>query len=364
MANRAIEVHRTATTDDAWDGARNAARLAASGGADSRSACAWVDTETGGKFLHHELDDTGKAGPASVRGCIAAIAALNARGGAGIPSEDRDGVYRHLKAHLDDAGVQAPGLKRSAELGAPERRYIGAAELRIEDGAEDKEPVIHGYAARFNVLSEPLGFFQTFREKIRAGAFKKTITESDVRCLYNHDPNYVLGRTRSRTLELEEDDLGLKYRNTPPDAEWARGLVVTIRRGDVDQSSFGFETIRDEWEFNHETKEVTRTLVEVKLFDVSPVTFPAYLQTSVGVRTLEGLGVRVDQFANVFARARAGESLDAESRAILDSVSQALASIPAAPAAREAVHPAGDQDLDASPRLSLLRRRLELADRS
>jgi hypothetical protein len=141
--------------------------------------------------------------------------------------------------------------------------------------------MIEGYAAVFNQPSEDLGGFV---EDIRKGAFAKTIKEADVRALFNHDPNYVLGRNKADTLSLAEDNHGLQFRVKPPETAWAKDLQETIRRGDVDQASFGFSTIKDEWD--QASNPAHRTLVEVRLYDVSVVTFPAYPQTSVSARSL------------------------------------------------------------------------------
>jgi len=162
-----------------------------------------------------------------------------------------------------------------------ERRDFPVTELRAI--TDDKGlRTITGYAAVFDSLSEDLG---GFREKIEPGAFKKSIKKDDVRALWNHDSSYVLARNKSKTLTLKEDEHGLKIDITPPDAQWARDLMTSIDRGDVDQMSFGFQTITDRWETQN--KEEIRTLMEVKLFDVSPVAFPAYPDTEVGLRSLE-----------------------------------------------------------------------------
>jgi len=148
--------------------------------------------------------------------------------------------------------------------------------------AKDDKPKIVGYSAVFDQLSEDLG---GFREKIAKGAFSKTIKESDIKALFNHDPNYVLGRNRNSTLTLEEDDHGLKVEIEPPDTQFANDLVKQIERGDIDQMSFGFITKADEWD--EKGKEPIRTLKDVELFDVSPVVFPAYEQTAVAVRSTD-----------------------------------------------------------------------------
>ena len=161
-----------------------------------------------------------------------------------------------------------------------ERRAFALREVRAMNGEDDQAPVIEGYAAVFDQMSEDLG---GFREIVRPGAFRDA-SKSDVRALMNHDANYVLGRTVSGTLELTEDEHGLQIRTTPPETQWAKDLMVTMQRGDVDQMSFGFMTIRDNW-FDQDG-QVIRELLEVELFDVSVVTFPAYPQTVVNARDL------------------------------------------------------------------------------
>jgi len=167
------------------------------------------------------------------------------------------------------------------ELPKHEMRFIHFAELRADAGGENEAPHIRGYAALFDTWSEDLGWF---REKIQPRAFANTIKEADVRALWNHDPNYVLGRNKSETLQLREDEKGLAVDITPPDTQWARDLMTSMKRQDINQMSFAFQTIRDEW--NYESDPLERTLVECKLFDVAVVTYPAYTATSAGVRSL------------------------------------------------------------------------------
>ena len=167
-----------------------------------------------------------------------------------------------------------------------EKRVYPVSEFRVEADEDGKPKKIVGYAARFNKLSEDLG---GFREKIAPGAFAKTIQSADVRGLMNHDPNYVFGRTTSGTLRLSETRMGLKIEADPPDTQWFRDLATSIDRGDIDQMSFGFNTIADSWETKGrgEQEQNIRTLEEVELHDISVVTFPAYPQTEVAIRNLE-----------------------------------------------------------------------------
>jgi len=167
-----------------------------------------------------------------------------------------------------------------------ERRVI-PAEVRVvaspdgEDGAGEGRPHIEGYAAVFDQESVDLG---GFREVIHRGTFAKTIEEQDIRGLINHDANLVLGRNRAGTLELAEDAHGLRFRLYPPDTAAARDLLVSMKRGDVDQMSFGFEAVKDRWESDE--RGALRHLLEARLFDVSVVTFPAYPQTSAEARDM------------------------------------------------------------------------------
>ncbi len=159
-----------------------------------------------------------------------------------------------------------------------ERRYFAATELRARTGAN---PGLTGHAAVFNQLSEDLG---GYREKIQSGAFADTIKSGDVRALWNHDPNFILARTKSGTLKLAEDNTGLKIDADLPDTTFARDLLKSIERGDVDQMSFGFMVLPEGSSWRMEEGTLVRTLLKVELFDVSPVTFPAYPQTDVSAR--------------------------------------------------------------------------------
>lgn len=151
-------------------------------------------------------------------------------------------------------------------------------ELRADEGAA---PALSGYAAVFNSRSENLGGFV---EQIAPGAFAETLRTADVRLLLNHD-GLPLARTKSGTLTLSEDARGLKFAADlePADPDVQR-LVPKMRRGDLNQMSFAFQTEIDEWDWS--AKPPVRTLKQVRLFEVSVVTFPAYARTSAKVRSL------------------------------------------------------------------------------
>ena len=172
-------------------------------------------------------------------------------------------------------------MKEKRKKNEIERRNFSVMDFRA---ITDDQGLRHitGYAAVFNTLSDDFGWF---REKIAPGAFTETIKNDDIRALKNHNSDYVLGRNKSQTLSLSEDARGLRIDITPPDTQWAKDLMVSIERKDVDQMSFGFQTLTDEW--NLVDGDDVRTLIKVKLFDVSPVTFPAYPDTEIGLRSLE-----------------------------------------------------------------------------
>ena len=164
-------------------------------------------------------------------------------------------------------------------------RRTHTVEMRVKDPAYgSKTPVMSGYAANFNSLSEDLG---GLREILMPGCFKEAMVSSDVRGLFNHDANFILGRNTSGTLRLSEDERGLYFEIDPPETSYAKDLQVSMRRGDISQCSFGFKVAEngDSWAEDSGGMWI-RTITKVKqLFDVSPVTYPAYASTSCSVRS-------------------------------------------------------------------------------
>jgi HK97 family phage prohead protease len=167
--------------------------------------------------------------------------------------------------------------------GYESRATIGDLEVRAN---EDGSHTIRGLAAVYDSLSENLG---GFREIIEPGAFEES-NLNDVRALFNHDSNFVLGRTTSKTLRLQRTQAGLRFSVDVPNTRTIMDMVVEpIKRGDVSQASFGFTVGRgnESWDENDEGV-IIRTLHRIqRVFDVSPVTFPAYADTSVAVRSLD-----------------------------------------------------------------------------
>jgi len=206
----------------------------------------------------------------------------------------------------------------ASELPAgPERRMHSAAGLRIETRAAAEE----GQPARRQIVGSAVVFDQettiyegryfSFREVIRPGAFTNALKEKqDVRALFNHDPNFVLGRTRSGTLELTQTDTSLDYSIDAPDTQTVRDMVETpIERGDVSGSSFAFTPRLADKITRTENADGTviidrggdriseriegertiqlREVLDANIFDVSPVTYPAYKGTDVSLRAAE-----------------------------------------------------------------------------
>lgn len=172
--------------------------------------------------------------------------------------------------------------------GQLERRVVDLSGIEIRAAGEDGVIAIRGHAAVFNRYSQPLySFFEgRFVEQIAPGAFAKTLAEHDIRLLINHDPNLILARTASGTLRLSEDNIGLAVDADMAPTSYARDLALSIERGDVSQMSFRFEALQEDWS---ETSEGTplRTVLEAKLYDNSIVTFPAYTDTDVALRSVQ-----------------------------------------------------------------------------
>lgn len=161
-----------------------------------------------------------------------------------------------------------------------ERRFA-PTEFEVRQAATGGA-VIEGHAAVFNRLSRNLGGFV---EQIDPAAFDKTLADNpDVRALINHDPSHLLGRSRSGTLRLSKDGIGLHYEVDVPDRSDARDLLVSMERGDITQSSFAFFMVDDDWGQSEQGFPL-RTVTAASLHngDVSPVTYPAYEDADSGV---------------------------------------------------------------------------------
>ena len=179
-------------------------------------------------------------------------------------------------------------------------------EVRMLPG---QAPIIAGYAVVFNSLSEVMtdGRGRPFRERIAPTAFDRALAaDPDVRALWNHNADLPLGRTRNGTLVLRKDGAGLRIELTPPATTWGQDAIESIRRGDVSGMSFAFAAKRDggdTWSKPGPDGVAERVLLDADLYEVSPVTFPAYPATVVGVRS----AVAVPDFEDESDSQAAGE---------------------------------------------------------
>lgn len=180
---------------------------------------------------------------------------------------------------------------RSGPPGGAERRvFSGKVEFRAATDGKSLG-TLFGYAAVFNQMSLDLG---GFREQITPGAFRGCLGD-DVRCLRNHDDDLILGRSAAGTLRFEEDALGLRFECDVADTTTGRDTVVSINRGDITGCSFQFRVADggDVWDWNGAIPIRTVTKYS-RLYDVGPVTFPAYEQTSVECRSFADAKARHD----------------------------------------------------------------------
>lgn len=165
------------------------------------------------------------------------------------------------------------------------------------DASTDALPEIAGLAAVYYNPSDPTGtqyqLWDNYFERILPGAFDRAVKEDDVRALQNHDPRLLLGRSSAGTLQLQLSEEGLGYIITTPNTTAGRDTVTSLERGDLDGSSFAFNISPGGVEWTEERIKVggnevvlyIRNITAVELFDVGPVTYPAYSATSAGTRS-------------------------------------------------------------------------------
>lgn len=204
-------------------------------------------------------------------------------------------------------------MRRSLTTSSEERRGLTLSEARVElraDATTESERFL-GHAAVFNkrtAIGNPLTW--GFYEQIAPGAFTKTLQEGDARFLIDHDSYYVVARASAGTLDLAQDTIGLRVDAALDDAlSYVRDLKANLRNGNVTGMSFGFYVVKDDWDTEEVetargvTAEVeVRTIREVKLIEVSAVTFPAYEDTDAGLRSLVVPALRARGDADAIAR--------------------------------------------------------------
>ncbi len=191
--------------------------------------------------------------------------------------------------------------------------FVKKSEIEIRSEGDSKG-TITGFIP-YDSLSLNLG---GFREVIKKGCFSKTIKEGDIRALNNHDVKEVLGRTKSKTLTFRDEEDGLHFEINPPDTSYANDLMQSVSRSDVDGVSFLFSCIKDAW--NYETTPVTRELLEVKLYEVSIVTFPAYPESKSSLRdAFSAAGIDYEKLAEEI-RSAVNKKTDFKSNYISEAI--------------------------------------------
>jgi HK97 family phage prohead protease len=242
------------------------------------------------------------------------------------------------------------GRAKGEALSKLETRTFEIQNLELREESDGMH--LEGYAAVFNSRSENLG---GFTETIKPGAFRGSIkSRNDIKFLYNHDTGAVLGSTRAGTLSLTEDDRGLRVSAILPPTTLGNDVRVLVKRGDVTAFSFGFSMpARDGDEWNAAGTE--RILKNVRLFEVSLVSYPAYPETA-GTATVRGLDkiakradVDPDALADVLLKIENNEDISSNDRQLFMTVLDALSPEP------EVQEPNGDLGM-----LALKKKKLEL----
>lgn len=194
---------------------------------------------------------------------------------------------------MPDALTPPKGFDREVGPGGLETRTVAAVTAGIEARAADADdgPMLSGYGA---VTDKPFrigGFFSEWDEEVASGAFEDVLADDpDVRSMFNHDTNWLLGRTTSGSLRLEEDDTGLRYEvDVNPDDPNAMSVHARVDRGDVDGSSIWFRVERQEWTYPSEKnglKVPKRRILSINpLYETGPVVFPANPAAGVSARS-------------------------------------------------------------------------------
>jgi HK97 family phage prohead protease len=199
-------------------------------------------------------------------------------------------------------------------------------ETQFEIREEGDGMTFVGYAAKFDQPSENLGGFIEYVER---GAFSRSLkSRNDVMLLWNHDAGQPLASTRSGTMKLTEDEIGLRVEARLPQTTLGKDLAILLRDGIVGKMSFGFNVIKDAW--NSEGTE--RRLKSVRLFEVSAVVWPAYTSTSASVRGLDKVAQRAsvdaDELADVMLKIEEGADLTPDQAELMKSVVERLAPAP------------------------------------
>jgi HK97 family phage prohead protease len=217
-------------------------------------------------------------------------------------------VARAIQLKIDGPQVQSK---------EPEVR-INSVDFEVR--AEGDGMTFTGYASVFNSPSEDLGGFV---EYVAPGAFKRSLqSRNEVKLLWNHDSGEPLASLRGGTMQLVEDEVGLRVTAKLPNTTRGRDIAELLRTKVIDSMSFGFNVIKDSWSRDGQT----RTLESVRLFETSIVAFPAYPSTTATVRSVPT--INPDELADALLRLESGEELDDKSAELITDVVNKLKAQP------------------------------------
>lgn len=187
-------------------------------------------------------------------------------------ADDRLGQIEYFK-HQDD---------RSADR-TPEVRHVNLAVAELRAITDDGKRLIVGKAVVYDALSIDLG---GFKERFTPGAFADYLKDADVRALIDHNPSLIVGRTKAGTLKLRDTAESLEVEIDVAPCDYGDALLVSVQRGDKDGMSFRFYCLEDTWDLQKDGTTI-RTVTKADIDDVSVVTYPAYLDTTAAVRSLD-----------------------------------------------------------------------------
>ena len=163
------------------------------------------------------------------------------------------------------------------------RKFI-VTDLETRTLEDTEEKVISGYINKFNTRSQYMGFY----EEVAKGAFDKTLADGhNIYAMYNHNSDMILGSTRSGSLKLNVDNIGLHFElRINPNISYASDIAELVKSGDLEGCSFGFWVTDDEWTYT-EDKIDLRIIKELELIEVTITPFPAYLDSEASCRSFD-----------------------------------------------------------------------------
>jgi len=191
--------------------------------------------------------------------------------------------------------TQVPTINKTIDFKELRKYNDSKIEIRAADpNSTVMSKIIEGYAVKYNMASEVMSDYwgDKFIEEFARGAFDESLRSQTQKCLWNHKSEYPLGSIRANTLMIQSDEVGLYYEDDVPDNSWGNDALESIRRGDVDGSSFLFRALDDQWSLIviDDEEIYKRTILKADLYEISPTTFPAYPDSEVNARSFRESG--------------------------------------------------------------------------